>query len=685
MKAYKDDRSRLLATEPVDGLLRRLALPAILMSSSTVVYVVCNTAFLGQTVGTVALTAMAVCWPLMMLISAIGTLCNAGVASLIAAARAQGHVNQALRLFGNAFVHYFLASAVIMAGGWLFLTPLLRLCGASPSSLPYAADFMQTYLLSVLPLFVFQGLLSIMQAIDDSRMATRIQMCVIALNILLDAICIVRLGMGMYGAALSALVSAVAGAVYMIVYYSNSTRSVFFSVRMLRYSTALAGRQLGGSAARFAISLGGCVIVTVINNMLVSFGGDNGDVYLCAYMIVYCVTQMLIRPVAGLGRGMSSIAGFNYYHRYYNRVRLVMSESITLSTVFMTVGYALAVFLPVVFTKIFISDMRDTVTSICSDALRIGLCTLPFVAAQLIVVSFFSSIHKGGRAMFISISRQMVFLLPMLILLPHLIGVNGVWWAMCLADVYSVTVSWVMLWLEMKNMHESYNQTSDAGEKGENGRNLLLALRQRIADRKEHGIDKYRMVNAEDELREQLKRLQEEKESLELKLLYESSTDALTGLMNRSAGEAAVNRMLASGRSGMFVLFDCDRFKSINDTISHQVGDVVLKKVAKALKMTYSENVCFRLGGDEFVVCMYENGIMRTSDGAVDIDLTFAMLRQRMDLIRVPELSFNVTISGGAVCFGPSGMSFKEIYNLSDKALQESKAGGHHGVITLYK
>ena len=186
---------------------------------------------------------------------------------------------------------------------------------------------------------------------------------------------------------------------------------------------------------------------------------------------------------------------------------------------------------------------------------------------------------------------------------------------------------------------------------------------------------------SEQELRQTVVEMNRRINDLEDRLNYVASTDALTGLKNRQAGIEIASRVLATGRSGLFVLFDCDKFKTINDEISHAVGDDVLIETANVLKRVFADDICFRLGGDEFAVCILEDRLIRTADGEIDIDATFKDLRDGLAAIQIPEIDFQVSMSGGAVYFNKP-CDFHDIYRQSDSVLQESKRH-RHGTIRV--
>ena len=627
---YNSERNRQLATEPIGSLLKKFALPTVISLSASAIYALADTVFLGHAVGSVALSAMAVCLPVVMLIAAFGALCYVGVNTLIAAFLADNDNSSATCLFGVTLKQHLFITAIVMTGGYLAMEPLLRLTGASDAVMPYAIEYMEVYLLGTLPTYVVYGLSGILRIIGHPRRSMAILLVCIALNIIIDPIFIFILDWGMKGAAWATVLCHTLAAIYIIYCFADKTLFVHFTRKMITCRPKMGIKAFQIGLQTFGISVGGCIIVTVLNRMLVLFGGNDGDMYLCAYIIVYRITQLLIKSTVGLGQAMSQITGFNYREKLFHRVRLAISKTIAVATVIM-------------------------------------------------VVAFFSSIRKNRLSMFISLSRQIVFLLPMLILLPRVIGVEGVWWAMCLADVYSVAISWGLLWIEMKKMHESYKVSQALKE---HIRSSMRRHADTIATPK-NGFD----INSltEDQLRQQLKNLIEERRSLKKQLQYEASTDDLPGLMSRNAGENAVTKMLASGASGMFVIFDCDRFKSINDNIGHQTGDVVLKEVANAMRLAFSRDICFRLGGDEFAACLQEDTIERNLDGDIDIDATFEPLKENLAKIKVPEVEFELTVSGGAIYFANAQYTFQDVYINSDKALQDSKKTYHHGVICLAK
>lgn len=192
------------------------------------------------------------------------------------------------------------------------------------------------------------------------------------------------------------------------------------------------------------------MVALMINHSLIDVAGEHGDMYLGSYAIVQRITQVLISLISGLGLALQIITSINVARQNYIRVRSVLMYTIFHAFVIMSLGYGFIALFTGGLMSIFTTDTQ--MIEIGVKALTIGLCTFPFVASQMVAVSFFQTIRRPRVSMIISLTRQLLFLMPMLIILPHFIGVTGVWWSMALADVASVTISWIMLYTETKKL-----------------------------------------------------------------------------------------------------------------------------------------------------------------------------------------------------------------------------------------
>ena len=438
-----------LAHAPVGKLLMQFALPSIVAMTATSIYNLCDSFFIGRGAGALAIAGLAITFPIMNIVMAFALLSSTGsVRTSLAMGR--GDRDGARRIFGNVFAMGLCTGLTLMLVGELWLDPLLRLFGASASTLPYAHQYMRVYLL-VLPIgHTLQGMTAQMRAIGHPRLAMRIQLCAVGINIMLDALFILGLGWGIRGAALATVIAESCAWVWAFIILSDSRKYVHFCRGFLHLDMPSIRSIMSIGISPFSMNICGCLVVAFLNHSLLVQGGADGDMCVGAYGISHRISHLVIMMTVGFGQGMQPIVGFNYGARSYDRVWQTLRYTIVVATVIMTVGYAVMAIFPARLASIFVSD--DQMVRFCVDALRISLCTFPLVGSQMIANSFFQAIGKARISMLVSLSRQLLFLLPLLVILPPLMGLDGVWWSMPIADCFSIILAWSLLLHVRKKM-----------------------------------------------------------------------------------------------------------------------------------------------------------------------------------------------------------------------------------------
>ena len=269
-------------------------------------------------------------------------------------------------------------------------------------------------------------------------------------NVILSVIVVFVFKWGMKGVALASIMCESVSWILYIKVFSNKKAFLHFTKRGFCVDFSLIKEILSIGVSPFAINACGCVVALMINLSLIEVAGEQRDMYLGSYAIVQRITQVLISLISGLGLAMQIITSINIAKLNYIRVRGVLMQSIFNAFIIMCIGYGFISIFADGLMSIFTTDKQ--MIEIGATALIIGLCTFPFVGSQMVAVSFFQTIRRPRASMIISLTRQLLFLIPMLVILPHLIGVTGVWWSMALADVASVTISWIMLYMETKKL-----------------------------------------------------------------------------------------------------------------------------------------------------------------------------------------------------------------------------------------
>lgn len=443
-------RVNSMLTMPIGKLLRKFTPPAMIAMSSNAVFNIFEIIILGIGVGIDAFAALACTFPIIILISAFASLVNTGTASKITMLYAENNQEQALKTFGNSFIMLVSFGALLTAVLEIFLEDILRLCGASDVTLPYALVYMRIMLVSTVVLFSMQSMGRLLHIQGRPKVQMMLQIGGIIGNVILSVIFVFVFKWGMKGVALASIMCESVSWILYIKVFSNKKAFLHFTKRGFCVDFSLIKEILSIGVSPFAINACGCVVALMINLSLIEVAGEQRDMYLGSYAIVQRITQVLISLISGLGLAMQIITSINIAKQNYIRVRGVLMQSIFNAFIIMCIGYGFISIFADGLMSIFTTDKQ--MIEIGATALIIGLCTFPFVGSQMVAVSFFQTIRRPRTSMIISLTRQLLFLIPMLIILPHLIGVTGVWWSMALADVASVTISWIMLYMETKKL-----------------------------------------------------------------------------------------------------------------------------------------------------------------------------------------------------------------------------------------
>ena len=443
-------RVNSMLTMPIGKLLRKFTPPAMIAMSANAVLNIFEIIILGIGVGIDAFAALACTFPIIILISAFASLVNTGTASKIAMLYAENNQEQALKTFGNSFILLVSFGALLTAVLEIFLEDILRLCGASDVTLPYALVYMRIMLISTVVLFSMQSMGRLLHIQGRPQVQMMLQIGGITGNVILSVIFVFVFQWGMKGVALASIMCESVSWILYIKVFSNKKAFLHFTKRGFCVDFSLIKEILSIGVPPFAINACGCVVALMINLSLIEVAGEQRDMYLGSYAIVQRITQVLISLISGLGLAMQIITSINIAKQNYIRVRGVLMQSIFNAFIIMCIGYGFISIFADGLMSIFTTDRQ--MIEIGATALIIGLCTFPFVGSQMVAVSFFQTIRRPRASMIISLTRQLLFLIPMLIILPHLIGVTGVWWSMALADVASVTISWIMLYTETKKL-----------------------------------------------------------------------------------------------------------------------------------------------------------------------------------------------------------------------------------------
>ena len=440
-----------LGTEPVPKLLKEYAMPSIIAMTASSLYNMVDSIFIGQGVGELALSGLAVTFPLMNLAAAFGSLVGVGASTLISVKLGQKDYKTAQQVLGNVFVLNFLIGVVFMALSLTFLEPILTFFGASERTLPYAKDYMTIILLGNVVTHIYLGLNAVLRASGHPKLSMYATITTVILNAILDPLFIFVFDWGIRGAAIATILAQIIALAWQCKLFFNPNELLHFHKGIFKLNPRIVKDSLAIGLAPFLMNLASCFIVILINNGLGKYGGD---LAIGAYGIVNRVVFLFIMIVMGLNQGMQPIAGYNYGALQMNRVIEVLRVTIFYATAVMLLGFVIGEFFPYWVARVFTADQE--LIDLAKYGMRITVSMFPVIGFQMVVGNFFQSVGLAKKSIFLSLTRQVLFLIPFLIILPRFWGITGVWISMPISDSVASMVAAVMLYRQMKEFKALY-------------------------------------------------------------------------------------------------------------------------------------------------------------------------------------------------------------------------------------
>ena len=438
-----------LGTKPVGQLLMRYAVPAIIAMTASSLYNMVDSIFIGQGVGAMAISGLAITFPLMNLSTAVGAGVRVGASSLLSVKLGQKDYGAAQNILGNTVMLNIITGISFSIISLLFLEPILMFFGASAQTLPYAKDYMEIILCGNVITHLYFGLNALQRAAGKPQLSMYMTIFTVILNAILDPIFIWPLGLGIRGAAYATVLSQLFALIWQVVMFSNKAEFIHFKRGIYRLKSQLVKNIIGIGMSPFSMNVCACFVVIIINNSLVDHGGDMA---VGAYGIINRIAFIFVMITIGVNQGMQPIAGYNYGAMKFDRMMRVLKYAVICGTCVTTVGFIVGQFFPEQCVRLFTSD--ETLISLSVHAMRLTTVSFPIIGFQMVVANFFQSIGKAKVSVFLSLSRQLVFLIPMLLVLPTLYGVDGVWYSMPVADTISALVTAIIMYLFMRKINK---------------------------------------------------------------------------------------------------------------------------------------------------------------------------------------------------------------------------------------
>ena len=444
-----------LGTQSIRSLLMKYALPGIIAMTASSLYNMVDSIFIGHGVGAMALSGLTVAKPFMDICAAFGTLVGVGASSLVAIKLGEKDYRSANDVLANVVLLNVLLGALVMAVGLYWLDPILYAFGASDVTIAYAREYMEIILWGNILTHIYYGLNSMLRSIGHPKIAMYATILAVVVNIILDPIFIFVLDMGVRGAALATMISQLVSVIIELVIFLNPKEVIYFHRGIWRLKRDITMRALGIGTAPFLMHMASCFVVIVLNNQLKRYGGDMA---IATFGMTNRFMFFFAMIIMGLNQGMQPIVGYNYGAKLFDRMVRALKLTAMCATCVMGVLWLFGLVWPEGFIRLFTHDEVLIAQSIAPA--RVMLCTMVMVGFPMVVGNFYTSIGMSGKAIFLSLTRQVLLLIPCILCLPllfqqlNITPIWGVWWSLPICDAMAAVLAAIVLNRDMRIFRE---------------------------------------------------------------------------------------------------------------------------------------------------------------------------------------------------------------------------------------
>ncbi|MDQ0150190.1 MATE family efflux transporter [Eubacterium multiforme] len=445
------DKQKRLGEEKITKLLLTFSIPAIVGMMVNTLYNIIDRMYIGHIPGSgqLAITGVGITMPIMTIILAFGMLVGIGTAARVSIKLGQHDKKSAEKHLGNAFTLIIIISVIITIFGLIFLDPILSIFGASVNTEIYARQYMQIIFIGTIVNMLSFGLNHSIRS-DGSPKIAMLSMLIGAItNIVLDPIFIFVLGMGVRGAAIATVISQVLTTIWILQYFTKGKSIIKLRKEnlFLERVTVLSIFSIGMSPCSMQIAAS--IVQVLANNSLKEYGGD---LAIGAMTIISSISMIFLMPIFGLNQGSQPIIGYNYGAKKYHRVKETVKYGSIIATMIVVLGWIVVQFAPDILIKIFNKDPE--LVKIATNGIRIYLFMLPVIGFQVISSNYFQSIGKAKISMFLSLLRQVILLIPCLLILPNIFELNGIWLSGPISDGISSLITGILFYNSVKKLKE---------------------------------------------------------------------------------------------------------------------------------------------------------------------------------------------------------------------------------------
>ncbi|MCH5346504.1 MAG: MATE family efflux transporter [Muribaculaceae bacterium] len=437
-----------LGTRSIGRLLLQYSVPAIIASVATSLYNIIDSIFIGRGVGAMAIAGLAITFPLMNLVIAFCTLIAVGGATISSIFLGQKNLSRATDVVNNVMALCLIHSVVFGGLTLIFLDPILYFFGATAETISYAREFMRIILYGTPISYVFIGLNNLMRATGYPKKAMISALLSVVVNLILAPIFIFKLEWGIAGAAFATICGQTAAFIWVLHHFFSKKSFVHFDRENRWFTLSIIKRIYAIGLSPFLMNVCACVVVIFLNRALLDYGGEDGNLCVGAYGILNRTTMFFVMIVFGVTQGMQPILGYNYGAGQWDRVKQTLRTGIWLGVGITTFGWFITEVFPNTVSSLFTVDRQ--LIDIAREGFRIYFICYPVVGCQIVIQNFFQSVGKPKLSIFLSLTRQLIFLIPFLLILPRYFGVDGVWASMCASDMLAFFVAIVTVIIMVK-------------------------------------------------------------------------------------------------------------------------------------------------------------------------------------------------------------------------------------------
>jgi len=444
-----DERSRQLSEEKVWKLLFRFSLPAIVGMVVNALYNVVDRIFIGQGVGSEALAGITIGFPIMLVLMALGMLVGVGGAALVSIKLGEQKKNEAELILGNSVLLLIGVTLLVSVVGLIFLDSILVQFGASAEVLPYAREYLRIILAGAIFQAIGFGMNNFIRAEGNPKIAMITMLIGAVVNIILDPLFIFVFGWGISGAAYATIIAQAVSSIWVMVYFLRQKSLLRISLENMKLNIPIIKRIVAIGSAPCAMQIGSSVVIIIFNKQLSIYGGD---IAISALGILHSITMFVLMPIIGINQGSQPIIGYNYGAKRYDRVKDTLKSSIFAATGIVIIGFIITRIYPHSLIYLFNKDDAELLR-IGTEGIKIFLLALPIIGFQIVGANYFMAVGKPKKSMFLSLSRQVIVLIPMLLILPRFYGLFGIWLAVPVSDTIAFVLTAVFLIKEVKQLN----------------------------------------------------------------------------------------------------------------------------------------------------------------------------------------------------------------------------------------